>query len=44
MVKFGKQVVKHRVAILIASILLLIPSVFGYLHTRVNYDILTYLP
>ena len=44
MVKFGKQVVKHRVAILIASILLLIPSVFGYFHTRVNYDVLTYLP
>ena len=44
MVKFGKQVVKHRVAILIASFLLLIPSVFGYFHTRVNYDVLTYLP
>ena len=44
MVRFGKQVVKHRVAILIASILLLIPSVFGYFHTRVNYDVLTYLP
>ena len=36
--------VKHRVAILIASFLLLIPSVFGYFHTRVNYDVLTYLP
>ena len=44
MVKFGKQVVKHRVAILIVSFLLLIPSVFGYFHTRVNYDVLTYLP
>ena len=44
MVKFGKAVVKSRVAILIISFLLLIPSAFGYLHTRVNYDVLTYLP
>mgnify|MGYP005852568373 CR=1 FL=1 len=44
MLKFGKGVVKSRFIIFIAAILLLIPSVFGYLHTRVNYDILTYLP
>lgn len=44
MVNFGKKVVKYRVAILIVSVLLLIPSVWGYLHTRVNYDVLTYLP
>ena len=42
--KFGKAVVKCRAVILIASILLLIPAVFGYIHTRVNYDVLTYLP
>ncbi|MCI8560132.1 MAG: MMPL family transporter [Dorea sp.] len=42
--KFGKAVVKCRTAILITSILLLIPAVFGYIHTRVNYDVLTYLP
>lgn len=44
MVNFGKKVVKYKTAILIAGILLLIPSVWGYLHTRVNYDVLTYLP
>ena len=44
MLKFGKGVVKSRIIIFIAAILLLIPSVLGYLHTRVNYDILSYLP
>ena len=44
MEKFGKAVVKLRIPILIASIVLLIPSVFSYLNTRVNYDILSYLP
>ena len=44
MIRFGKWVVKHRSLILIIGILLLIPSAFGYFHTRVNYDILNYLP
>lgn len=44
MIKFGKWVVKHRVMILIISVLLLVPSAFGYFKTRINYDILTYLP
>lgn len=44
MIKFGKGVVKHRVLIFIISILLLIPSAIGYFNTRINYDILTYLP
>lgn len=44
MVNFGKKVVKYRVLILILGVLLLIPSVFGYLNTQVNYDVLTYLP
>ena len=44
MVNFGKKVVKYRVLILILGVLLLIPSAFGYLNTRVNYDVLTYLP
>ncbi|MGN0142047.1 MAG: RND family transporter [Roseburia sp.] len=44
MIKFGKGVVKMRIPILILSILLLIPAGIGYLNTRVNYDILTYLP
>lgn len=42
--KAGKKIVKYRVAILILGILLLIPSALGYLKTRVNYDILYYLP
>ncbi len=44
MIKFGKGVVKYRVQILIVSLLLLIPSIFGMVKTRVNYDVLTYLP
>lgn len=44
MKKFGKVVVKLRIPILILSFLLLIPSVLGYFNTRVNYDILYYLP
>ena len=41
---FGKKVVKFRIPILIISILLLIPAGLGYVNTRVNYDVLTYLP
>lgn len=44
MKKFGRGVVKCRVLILILSVALLVPSAIGYLHTRVNYDILSYLP
>lgn len=44
MQKFGRGVVKFRVPILIVSILLLIPSIFGFVSTRINYDILSYLP
>ncbi len=44
MERFGKTVVKMRIPILILSILLLIPAALGYLNTRVNYDVLTYLP
>lgn len=44
MVKVGKKIVKYRAAILIVGILLLIPSALGYFKTRVNYDILYYLP
>lgn len=42
--KFSEAIVKGRIPILILSVLLLIPSLFGYVHTRVNYDILYYLP
>ena len=42
--KFGKAVVKYRVPILIVAVALLIPSVIGMAATRINYDMLTYLP
>ncbi len=42
--KLRKIIVKHRVLILILAFILLIPSALGYLKTRVNYDILYYLP
>lgn len=44
MLKFGKQIVRSRYLILILAFLLLIPSVIGFLNTRINYDILYYLP
>lgn len=44
MCKFGKGVVKMRAPILILSLLLLVPSVLGIVNTRINYDILSYLP
>ena len=42
--KFSRAVVKHRVLILLVTLLLMIPSVLGMAFTRVNYDMLTYLP
>ena len=44
MEKVGKVIVKLRIPILIISFLLLIPAGLGYVYTRVNYDILYYLP
>ena len=44
MINFGKKVVKFRVPIFIVSLILLIPSAFGYFGTKINYDILSYLP
>ena len=40
----GKFVVKHKILIVIASVILCIPSLFGYINTDINYDILVYLP
>ena len=40
----GRFVVKHKLFIVVASLLLCIPSIFGYLNTKINYDILVYLP
>lgn len=42
--KFSRGVVKFRVPILVIAILLLVPSVFGAVNTRINYDMLNYLP
>lgn len=42
--KFGKWVVKCRIPILILAIALLVPSTVGMIKTRINYDMLTYLP
>lgn len=42
--KFSETIVKLRIPILVISLLLLIPSFFGFVSTRVNYDILSYLP
>ena len=42
--KFSRGIVKSRAAILILTVLLMIPSVMGMMATRVNYDMLTYLP
>lgn len=44
MVKAGKKIVKYRIPIFILSLLLLVPAVYGYISTRINYDIMTYLP
>ena len=44
MVKLGRKIVKFRSPIFILSLLLLIPSAIGYINTRVNYDVLYYLP
>ena len=44
MLKFGEVISKHKTLILIIAVILLIPSAYGYIKTRVNYDILSYLP
>lgn len=44
MIRVGKWITKHKSLILIIAFLLLIPSAIGYVSTRVNYDVLSYLP
>ena len=44
MIKVGQWIARHRIFILLVSILLLIPSVIGMNMTKVNYDLLSYLP
>lgn len=40
----GKWITRHKNIILLIACVLLVPSVFGYISTRVNYDVLSYLP
>ena len=42
--KIAEKIVKHNKFILLLAVILLVPSVFGYLNTGINYDILSYLP
>ncbi|WP_448862214.1 efflux RND transporter permease subunit [Dorea sp.] len=44
MVKVGKWIAKHRILMLIIGVLLIVPSVIGIAKTKVNYDLLSYLP
>lgn len=44
MKKFAKFIANHSVLILVISFLLLVPAIYGYINTRINYDILVYLP
>lgn len=44
MIRIGKWITKHKNIILFLTVLLLIPAAFGYVSTRVNYDVLSYLP
>ena len=44
MVKFGKFITKHKLFILLLGVLLIIPAMIGMVKTRVNYDVLSYLP
>ena len=44
MINVTRKLVKHRVLVLIIAFALLIPSAIGFLNTKINYDILYYLP
>lgn len=44
MKKFADWISKHNILILVVGFLILIPAIIGYIHTRINYDILIYLP
>ena len=44
MVKVGKWIARHRILMLLIGVLLIIPSVIGIAKTKVNYDLLSYLP
>ena len=42
--RFSKAVVKHRISIIVLTLILMVPAFFGMVKTRINYDMLTYLP
>ena len=44
LVKMGKWIAKHKILICILGFLLIIPSILGIIKTRINYDLLSYLP
>ena len=44
MLKFSQWLVKHKAIVLVLGVLLIIPCAIGFINTRVNYDILSYLP
>ena len=43
-VKYGRFIAKHRVLIILIAVILLIPAGIGYISTKINYDVLSYLP
>ena len=43
-IKFGKWLTRHKAVVLIIAFLVLIPATIGYVSTRINYDLLSYLP
>lgn len=43
-IKFGKWIARHKGLVILIALILLIPSVIGYVTTRINYDVLSYLP
>jgi hypothetical protein len=44
LVKIGEWIAKHRILVLLIGFLMIIPSTIGFVKTRVNYDLLSYLP
>lgn len=43
-IKFGKWITRHKILVLVLAVLLMVPAVIGYVSTRINYDVLSYLP
>ena len=43
-IKFGKWITRHKALVLILAFLLMVPAIIGYVSTRINYDLLSYLP